>query len=140
MEKLTPSQTNADYSEIPEDIEYYIKESVMAKQPELTLWEFLETRPDRAYEEWAMKIGSTLTETYEAKPYARLNINEQDFIDFMFNNKHTCQKKYYERRPYHGSGDSELTSNYPMKCGYNARNTIEYNWGLYGDSNEQVKD
>ena len=27
-----------------------------------------------------------------------------------------------------------------MKCGYNARNTIEYNWGLYGDSNEQVKE
>ena len=57
----------------------------------------------------------------------------------MLNNKHACQKKYYERRPYCSSGDSELTSNYPMKCGYNARNTIEYNWGLYGDSNEQVK-
>ena len=138
--KLTPSQTNADYSEIPEDIEYYIKESVMAKQPELTLWEFMDTRPDLDYERWAIKIGSTLTETYEAKPFARLDINEQDFYDFMSNNKQTCQKKYYERRPYHGSGDSELTSNYPMKCGYNARNTIEYNWGLYGDSNERVKE
>jgi len=31
LDKLTPSQTNANYSEIPEDIEYYIKESVMAK-------------------------------------------------------------------------------------------------------------
>ena len=55
MEKLTPSQTNADYSEIPEDIEYYIKESVMAKQPELTLWEFMETRPDLDYERWAIE-------------------------------------------------------------------------------------
>ena len=27
-----------------------------------------------------------------------------------------------------------------MKCGYNARNTVEYNWGLYGDSNKQIKD
>jgi|TARA_B100000073_G_scaffold348413_1_gene367079 hypothetical protein len=140
LEKLTPSQTNADYSEIPQDIEYYIKESVMAKQPELTLWEFMDTRPDIDYERWAVKIGSTLTETFEAKAFACLDIDEEDFFDFMRNNKETCQKKYYERRPYHGSGDSELTSNYPMKCGYNARNTIEYNWGLYGDSNEQVKE
>ena len=54
-------------------------------------------------------------------------------------NQDTCQKKYYERRPYH-NGHSELTANMPMKCGYNARNTIEYNWGLYGDSNTKVKD
>ena len=79
LDKLTPSQTNANYSEIPEDIEYYIKESVMAKQPELNLWDFMETRPDLDYERWALKIGSTLTETYEAKPFGRLNINEQDF-------------------------------------------------------------
>jgi len=79
LDKLTPSQTNANYSEIPEDIEYYIKESVMAKQPELNLWDFMETRPDLDYERWATKIGSTLTETYEAKPFGRLSINEQDF-------------------------------------------------------------
>jgi len=60
LDKLTPSQTNANYSEIPEDIEYYIKESVMAKQPELNLWDFMETRPDLDYERWALKIGSLL--------------------------------------------------------------------------------
>lgn len=140
MAKLKPSETNADYSPIPEDINYYINESVMAKQPELTLWEFIETRPDKDYEQWAIDIGSTLTETWEAVPHARLDINEQDFIDYMMSNKDTCQKKYYERRPYHGNGNNELTRNLPMACGYNARNTIEYNWGLYGDSNEQVKD
>ena len=65
----------------------------MAKQPELTLWEFMETRPDLDYERWAIKIGSTLTETYEAKPFARLDITSKTFGSFMENNKHTCQKK-----------------------------------------------
>ena len=57
----------------------------------------------------------------------------------MKENRHTCQKRYYEARPYH-NGRSELTENFPMKVGYNARNTVEYNWGLYGDSNQKVKD
>jgi hypothetical protein len=138
--KLKPSQTNANYGDLPEDINSYITESVMAKQPEVTLWDFIENKLDEPYVQWAEDIGSTLTETWEAKPFARLNLDTQQWIDWMMANQHTCQKKYYEKRPYHGSGASELTLNLPMKIGYNARNTIEYNWGLYGDSNQQIKD
>ena len=131
-------QGMSNYNPIPEDPKYYVKNSLMAKQPEVTLWDFINDRPDKAYEQWAYDIGSDLTTEYEAKPLSKLNLNQQDFIDFIQNNEHTCQKKYYECRPYH-NGVSELTQNLPMKCGYNERNTIEYNWGLYGDSNEKVK-
>ena len=140
MEKISPSKATGTYKGIPDDIDIYIKESVMAKHPEVTLWDFLEQRPDKEYEEWAIAIGSTTTETWDAKPISRLDLDENDFIEWMQNNKHTCQKKYYERRPYHADGYNELTLNMPMKCGYNPRNTTEYNWGLYGDSNTQIKE
>jgi len=137
--KLKPSQVMSNYKDIPADPNIYVDTSLMAKQPEVTLWDFIDDRPDKEYEKWAKDIGSDLTTEYEAKPLSQLNLNEQDFIDFMKENKETCQKKYYEKRPYH-NGISELTMNLPMKCGYNARNTVEYNWGLYGDSNEKVKE
>ena len=137
--KLKPSQVMSNYKDIPADPKMYVETSLMAKQPEVTLWDFIENRPDKEYEKWAKDIGSDLTTEYEAHPLSQLDINEQDFIDFMMDNKETVQKKYYEKRPYH-NGVSELTMNLPMKCGYNARNTIEYNWGLYGDSNERVKE
>mgnify|MGYP001456715841 FL=1 len=139
QKRLKPSEINANYGDLPEDINSYIKDSVMAKQPEIDLWDFMETRPDKLYEEWAYEVGSDLTTKHEAKPITRLDIKEDDFFKFMKENRHTCQKKYYEARPYH-NGRSELTENFPMKVGYNARNTVEYNWGLYGDSNQKVKD
>ena len=138
-ERLKPSQVMSNYKDIPADINVYIDESIMAKQPEIDLWEFMERRPDKEYEKWAKQIGSDLTTEYMARPLSKLDIDENDFFDFIKNNRHTCQKKYYEKRPYH-NGYSELTENMPMKCGYNARNTTEYNWGLYGDSNERIKE
>jgi hypothetical protein len=137
--KLRPSEVMSNYKDIPADIGIYTRESEMKQYPEVELWDFIEQRPDKAYEKWAYDIGSDLTTEYEAKPLNRLDINEEDFIDFMMSNKDTCQKKFYEKRPYH-NGISELTMNLPMKCGYNHRNTIEYNWGLYGDSNERIKE
>ena len=113
--RLNPSEVNANYSALREDINSYIDDSVMAKQPEIDLWEFMKTRPDKLYEEWAYEIGSDLTTEYKAVPLTKLDINDDDFFKFMKENKDTCQKKYYERRPYH-NGRSELTENFPMKC------------------------
>ena len=48
--KLKPSEINANYGALPKNINSYIDESVMAKQPEIDLWEFMQTRPDKLYE------------------------------------------------------------------------------------------
>jgi hypothetical protein len=58
--KLKPSQTNANYGDLPEDINSYITESVMAKQPEVTLWDFIENKLDEPYVQWAEDIGRNL--------------------------------------------------------------------------------
>ena len=91
--KLKPSEVMSNYKDIPADPKIYVETSLMAKQPEVTLWDFISSRPDKEYEKWALEIGSDLTTEYEAEPLSKIDINEQDFIDFMMDNRDTCQKK-----------------------------------------------
>ena len=42
-------------------------------------------------------------------------------------------------RPYHKANAIDLM-NFPASVGYNHRNTTEYNWGLYGNSQEELKE
>ncbi len=136
---LTPTEVAGNYGTVPEDPKYYVETSRMAQQPELELWDFIENRPDKEWEEYAMSTGADLDSTYEAKPYTNLDLDHHDFYDWMMANQDICQKKYYEKRPYH-NGINEFTLDLPIKVGYNHRNTIEYNWGLYGNSNEELKE
>ena len=68
LRKLKPSQVMSNYKDIPADPKIYVENSLMAKQPEVTLWDFIENRPDKEYEKWAKDIGSDLTTAYEAQP------------------------------------------------------------------------
>ena len=43
------TETVGEYNNVPEDITYYVKNSRMAQQPEVTLWDFIEKRPDLEY-------------------------------------------------------------------------------------------
>ena len=45
--KLKPSQVMSNYKDIPADPKIYVETSLMAKQPEVTLWDFIENRPDK---------------------------------------------------------------------------------------------
>jgi len=125
---------------VPEDPKYYMENSKMARAPEVTLWDFIEKRPDQEWIEFSKETGANLTDTHNAEEWYIGNypVDQQKFIDFMMANKETCQKKYYEARPYH-TGRNEFTLDLPLKVGYNSGNCCEYNWGLYGDSNDKLK-
>jgi hypothetical protein len=135
----THSEVAGNYHGVPEDPRYYVETSKMAQTPEVTLWDFMEKRPDKEYEKFCLETGADTTTQYNAVPLNKIDVDEPAFWQFMKDNEHTCQKKYYEERPYH-SGINEFTLELPLKCGFNHRNTCEYNWGLYGDSNEQLKE
>ena len=91
--RLKPSEVNANYGALPEDINSYIDNSVMAKQPEIDLWEFMKTRPDKLYEEWAYEIGSDLTTEYKAVPLTKLDINEKFEANLNFGKIKTAEIK-----------------------------------------------
>lgn len=127
---------------VPTDPEYYVKNSKMpGPGEELDLWTFLEHRPDKEWIAFAEETGANLTDECEAEPHyiGNVPIDQNKFIQFIKDNKDTCQKKYYEARPYH-TGRNEFTLELPTKVGYNKGNCCEYNWGLYGDSNDKLKE
>ena len=126
---------------VPEDPAYYMETSRMARYPEVELWDFIEERPDIDWIKFSEETGANLEDEHNAEDWYLGNfaIKEQDFIDFIMNNRDTCQKKFYEARPYH-TGKNEFTMDLPMKVGYNSMNCCEYNWGLYGDSSDKLKE
>ena len=126
------------YSDLPKDPNDLIKNSQMVRHPEVTLEDFLETRPDKEWEEYALNTGADITSEYDAQPLSRLKIDQKAFEQFMASNINVCEKKYYEKT--YQKAISELTLNLPMQCGYNHRNTCEYNWGEYGDTQEKLKE
>ena len=129
---------------VPEDVNYYMETSKMARYPEVELWDFLDSKPEADWIKFAEDTGANLTDEHNPEEWFlgnhdAISSKKDAFMDFMKNNKHTCQKKFYEARPYH-TGSNEFTEDMPMKVGYNAMNCCEYNWGLYGDSGEKLKE
>ena len=91
---------------VPNDPKFYMDTSRMARYPEVTLWDFIENNPDKEWIEFCEGAGANLTDEHNAEDYFIGNFDaisskKDDFIDFMMNNKETCQKKFYEARPYH---------------------------------------
>ena len=125
------------YEDLPSDPKQLLESSNMKDYPEVTLEQYLSEDSAQQWEQYAIDTGADLDSEYDPKMLTRLDVNESDFVKFMTDNMKTCEKKYYERT--YQRGKSELTMNLPMKCGYNHRNTIEYNWGEYGDSQEKLK-
>jgi hypothetical protein len=129
---------------VPEDVNYYMETSKMARYPEVELWDFLDSKPEADWIKFAEDTGANLTDEHNPEEWFlgnhdAISSKKDAFMDFMKNNKHTCQKKFYEARPYH-TGYNEFTQDWPMKIGYNSMNCCEYNWGLYGDSSDKLKE
>ena len=125
------------YKDLPSNPKELIANSKMVHSPEVTLEDFLNAKPDREYEQYALSTGANLKSEYKAKPLSRLKLDQKQFEIFMQENMEHCEKKYYEKT--YQAGVNELTMNLPMKCGYNHRNTCEYNWGEYGDTQQKLK-
>jgi hypothetical protein len=125
------------YTDLPKDPKDLLKKSKMANSPEVTLEDFLETRPDQIYEKYAISTGADTTTEYKAKPLHRIKVIPEEYEQFMKDNMKHCEKKYYEKT--YQKGVNELTLNLPLRCGYNHRNTCEYNWGEYGDTQKKLK-
>jgi hypothetical protein len=108
---------------------------------ELTLWDFIEKRPDRDWIAHTKNSDSNYTNTYDPSDlyignFKVLSDNHDNLINFMMNNKHTCNKKTKPVFPKPSDCDRDIT----LKVGYNYFNSIEYSWGLLGDSAEKIKE
>ena len=93
---LFPKSTllSEKYNELPSDPKDLIADSLMANSPEVTLEDFMNNRPDQAYEKYAVSTGADLETEYKAKPISRIKIIPEQFEMFMKDNMEHCEKKY----------------------------------------------
>ena len=54
---------------VPEDPKYYMETSKMARAPEVTLWDFIEKRPDQEWIDFSKETGANLTDTHNAEDW-----------------------------------------------------------------------
>ena len=75
---------------VPENPEYYMETSKMARYPEVELWDFIETRPDLEWIKFSEETGANLTDTHNAEDWfvGNFAINQEDFIQFMKENRY----------------------------------------------------
>ena len=67
--KLNKSESFKEiYNDLPKDPDDLIRNSQMARHPEVTLEDFLETRPDKEWERYALNTGADITSEYNAQP------------------------------------------------------------------------
>ena len=85
------------YKDLPSDPRELIANSKMVHSPEVTLEDFLNDKPDREYEQYALSTGANLKSEYKAKPLSRLKLDQKQFEMFMQENMEHCEKKYYEK-------------------------------------------
>lgn len=119
-----------------------IEEYALANLPEIDLWTFLDKKVNAHYKETLEETGGVYAKnevTAPIVPMANLGNIEEKFLDYIKNNRDTCQAKCYEEKAYH-SENIRPYMRLPGEIGYNHRNTSEYNWGIRGNSNEELKE
>lgn len=101
----------------------------MQKQSNLDPWVYYTEQRSQRYVDFAVANGATLP---NSSNYA------DQFIEYILKNEETCQKKWFHPRDIL-SEESNREMALPLEVGLHQGNTFEYNWGLYGSTNEDIK-
>lgn len=101
----------------------------MIEQPNLDPWTYYKEQRGQYYVDFANRCGATLPPQTE---YA------DKFIEYILQNEESCQKKWFHPRDIL-SAESNHEMGLPVTVGRHQGNTFEYNWGLHGNTNEDIK-
>lgn len=110
----------------------------MEPLPNLDPWTYYTERRHEEFNNFMEKLGINCGKPDHRGPVAHVDINADKFWDYVVHNQSSCQKKWFHPRDF-----LPASSNYemglPLTVGRHQGNTMEYNWGLYGNTNEEVK-
>lgn len=104
----------------------------------LDLWTYYsENRPKR-FMDFLDKLNVKLGPNEHRDPVAKIIVDPQKFIDYALTHKDTCQEKWFHPRDFLSSG-TNIEMALPLETGRHKGNSSEFNWGLYENTNEEVK-
>jgi hypothetical protein len=102
----------------------------MQEQSNLSPWVYYNTNQrSQPYVDFATANGAT---SPPASNYA------DKFVEYILQNEETCQKKWFHPREILSDASNKEMA-LPVEVGRHQGNTFEYNWGLHGNTNEDIK-
>jgi hypothetical protein len=67
-----------------------------------------------------------------------VSVTEDQFVQYILDNEETCQKKWFHPRDIL-SPETNIEMALPVGIGLHQGNTFEYNWGLYKNTADEIK-
>lgn len=111
----------------------------MVDQPNMDPWTYYNSDRSKEYLKFAYDNGAPSPLPRVQHVQSHVNVNISSFVDYIINNKSTCQEKWFHPRDIL-SAETNIEMALPMTVGLHQGNTYEYNWGLYGDTRQQILD
>lgn len=110
----------------------------MNDQPNLDPWTYSREQRPLDFLNFAAANGATIPTCQPRGDVINVDFLIESFYDYIIDNEEICQKKWFHPRDIL-SPESNVEMALPLQVGLHQGNTFEYNWGLYGDSSEQIK-
>lgn len=105
----------------------------------ITVWDFYNTKADSTFQSFMEELGVTVGPNEPVSPSANIKVDSTKFVEYIKLNKDTCQQKWFHPRDFL-SKSTNFEMSLPMSVGRSEGNTTEYNWGLYENTNSEIKD
>jgi len=109
----------------------------MVDQPNMDPWNYYENNRAKEYLEFAYSHNAPHPMARVQHTQSHVDIDSSKFIEYILKNKSTCQEKWFHPRDIL-SPESNIEMAFPLTVGLHQGNTYEYNWGLYGETREQL--
>lgn len=111
----------------------------MQDQPNLSPWDYYTREIPNEFLEFALRNGAIAPWPKPQVSHKTVKVEENDFVDYILANEATCQKKWFHPRDIL-SAESNIEMALPLSVGMHQGNTFEYNWGLYKNTNQEIKE
>jgi len=108
------------------------------QEPDLTLWEWLETDPNSHYLDVIEKSGNPDNED-DIMAITNLGEMEEKFLQWISDNRATVRKSQYNDPKHHGHLFNHMNG-LASDIGFNRLNTTDYSWGVFDDHNDELKE
>lgn len=108
----------------------------MNDQPNLDPWTYYNENRSHDFLEFVYAHGASDPELTTQSQH--LNICESQFVEYILHNADSCQQKWFHPRDIL-SAETNLEMALPVQVGLHQGNTFEFNWGLYKNTAQEIK-
>lgn len=107
--------------------------------PNLDPWTYYKEHRDRPFSDFMSNLDVICGPADIRLPVSTITVDPLKIWRYVLDNEKTCQKKWFHPRdflPVETNKEMQL----PLTVGRHQGNTMEYNWGIHGNTNNEIKE